>query len=341
MSITEHATLADRIRELRKHFGLTQQELANKLGVPRGRVSNWEGGGGMGKASVQRLREVFGVTRGWLFEGEGSLPANQDKRADMVMFSGSGDGHLVDASAATGKIAEFFRTHMGPTCEAWQITTDLLDATAAKPGAYVVIEVGREPEPRAVVLALVREGPGMPVPVFRVWVGGKLITASATPSDAPVIVVDNDRVTLTAAVLVSPAAMALNWGLTVWQALPIGTAAAATTPLEMISTELLTPQVRVGGLLDLAMVGYRKRDCPTEIHRAFVRVADRNTVHMESVPAAPQKVQSEPINLKVGIRLPQDMAPGRYEYHSTYYTVCKDNVFTLHRPPVAFEVVKN
>jgi transcriptional regulator with XRE-family HTH domain len=116
-------------------------------------------------------------------------------------FSQMGDGHQVDPKNATGSVSKFFSDNMGPNREAWQITTDLIDHTVCKPGCYVVVGVGVEPEPRSIVLAIIRDKSEKPVPVFRVWVGNKLITASVTPSDTPTIAVDDDTVTIRGVVL--------------------------------------------------------------------------------------------------------------------------------------------
>ena len=53
----------DKLRELRKERGLTQQQLADKLYVSRTAVSKWESGGGFPSIeSLRALASVFSVT---------------------------------------------------------------------------------------------------------------------------------------------------------------------------------------------------------------------------------------------------------------------------------------
>lgn len=59
------------IREARKRAGLTQQELADRLGVTTGAVSNYENGVSFPKAEmVFGLCEILDITPRELFESE-------------------------------------------------------------------------------------------------------------------------------------------------------------------------------------------------------------------------------------------------------------------------------
>lgn len=54
------------LRKLRKAEGLTQQALAEKMGVSRSTVAMWETGTDCGMENAQRLAELFGVSLDYL-----------------------------------------------------------------------------------------------------------------------------------------------------------------------------------------------------------------------------------------------------------------------------------
>ena len=67
--------LADKIIELRKKNGWSQEELAEKLGVSRQAVSKWEGAQSV--PDIQRILEMsrlFGVTTDFLLKDELETP---------------------------------------------------------------------------------------------------------------------------------------------------------------------------------------------------------------------------------------------------------------------------
>ncbi|VTP85985.1 helix-turn-helix transcriptional regulator [Streptococcus equi] len=57
----------NRIKELRKEAGLSQQELADQLGIMRQTISNWERGiNSLRPENSERLARVFKVSVGYL-----------------------------------------------------------------------------------------------------------------------------------------------------------------------------------------------------------------------------------------------------------------------------------
>lgn len=78
--------MTERIKELRKSLGLTQQEFADRIGVKRGAIANYEVGRNEPTVSVCSLicRE-FSVSEEWLRYGTGEMfiPV-QDERAAYV-----------------------------------------------------------------------------------------------------------------------------------------------------------------------------------------------------------------------------------------------------------------
>lgn len=71
-----------RIKELREEFGLTQKELAAKIGNVQRNVSNWENGSSEPDCeTLVRLADVFGVTMDELF-GRSDPPSVNTLRAE-------------------------------------------------------------------------------------------------------------------------------------------------------------------------------------------------------------------------------------------------------------------
>lgn len=75
--------LADKIMELRKRSGMSQEELAEKLGVSRQSVSKWE----MAQSTpdlnrILQLSEIFSVSTDILLKDELDLSANESTTAD-------------------------------------------------------------------------------------------------------------------------------------------------------------------------------------------------------------------------------------------------------------------
>lgn len=59
--------LCDRIKELRQSRGMTQQQLADRLGVSKQAVSHWEGGRqSISRSSLELLCDIFNVEMDYL-----------------------------------------------------------------------------------------------------------------------------------------------------------------------------------------------------------------------------------------------------------------------------------
>jgi transcriptional regulator with XRE-family HTH domain len=63
-------TMGERIRELRRNAGMTQDELGNKIGVSAQAVSNWERGSVPDTELIPRIADCFGVSTDALFGRE-------------------------------------------------------------------------------------------------------------------------------------------------------------------------------------------------------------------------------------------------------------------------------
>ena len=80
----------ERIKDLRKALGLTQQEFADRLGIKRGAVANYEIGRNTPIDSVIILlcRE-FRVNETWLRTGEGEMFQSVDREKEIAAFVAS------------------------------------------------------------------------------------------------------------------------------------------------------------------------------------------------------------------------------------------------------------
>ncbi len=82
---------ADRIQQLRKAKGLSQEQLADAVGVSRQAVSKWESGQSLPDIpKLIALSEYFEVTTDYLLRGIEPQPAAPAKRADARIFAAVG-----------------------------------------------------------------------------------------------------------------------------------------------------------------------------------------------------------------------------------------------------------
>ena len=80
-------SLNERIRELRKHLGLTQAEFGRRIGIVQGHLTGIESGK---KNATQKTIKVtcatYGVSEEWLKTGKGEMLAQSpDKRANRII----------------------------------------------------------------------------------------------------------------------------------------------------------------------------------------------------------------------------------------------------------------
>lgn len=80
----------DRIKLLRKSLGLTQQEFADRIGIKRNTIANYETGRNEPVDSVCALivRE-FNVNETWLRTGDGEMFAPVSRDSEIARFMGS------------------------------------------------------------------------------------------------------------------------------------------------------------------------------------------------------------------------------------------------------------
>ena len=69
-------TLGQKLKEIRKRFGMSQEQLAEILNVSRQAITKWENDGGLPDVSnLQEIAKTFGITVDYLLDDENQLPA--------------------------------------------------------------------------------------------------------------------------------------------------------------------------------------------------------------------------------------------------------------------------
>ena len=69
-------TLGQKLKEIRKRVGLSQEQLAEVMNVSRQAITKWENDGGLPDVSnLQELSKVFGITVDYLLNDDNGLPA--------------------------------------------------------------------------------------------------------------------------------------------------------------------------------------------------------------------------------------------------------------------------
>ena len=81
--------MRERIKLLRKHFDLTQQELADRLKIKRAAIANYEKGRNDPiDAVVSLICKEFNVNEQWLRTGEGEMFNKMSRDEEVAKFFG-------------------------------------------------------------------------------------------------------------------------------------------------------------------------------------------------------------------------------------------------------------
>ena len=82
--------LKDRIKKIRKALDLTQQEFADRIGVKRNTVGQWECGiNPLTDQTISSICREFNVNEDWLRTGEGEMFIKQTRDEQIASFVGS------------------------------------------------------------------------------------------------------------------------------------------------------------------------------------------------------------------------------------------------------------
>ena len=108
-------TLGQKLKEIRKRFGLSQESLAEIMNVSRQAITKWESDEGLPDVSnLQELSKVFNLTVDYLLDNDNSLPAlSMKKELDKDKYEMNGKGYkqiLKDYYAEPWEIYELLRS---------------------------------------------------------------------------------------------------------------------------------------------------------------------------------------------------------------------------------------
>lgn len=123
-------SVASRTSELRKSFGLTQQAFADRLGITRGAVANWDlDRSDPSDAVISLICRVFNVREAWLRDGTGEMLEVKPRAEEL--------GELVRKLLADRP--ESFRSRLitsllrfEPDSPEWQILENIYNSIAAE-----------------------------------------------------------------------------------------------------------------------------------------------------------------------------------------------------------------
>nr|DAH32293.1 MAG TPA: hypothetical protein [Caudoviricetes sp.] len=123
-------SVASRTSELRKAFGLTQQAFADRLGITRGAVANWDlDRSDPSDAVISLICREFHVREAWLRDGTGEMLEVKPRAEEL--------GELVRKLLADRP--ESFRSRLitsllrfEPNSPEWQILENIYNSIAAE-----------------------------------------------------------------------------------------------------------------------------------------------------------------------------------------------------------------
>ncbi len=82
--------MKDRIKKIRKELDLTQQKFADRIGVKRNTVGQWECGiNPLTDQTISSICREFNVNENWLRTGKGEMFIKQTRDEQIASFVGS------------------------------------------------------------------------------------------------------------------------------------------------------------------------------------------------------------------------------------------------------------
>ena len=89
-------TLGQKLKEIRKRFGLSQESLAEIMNVSRQAITKWESDEGLPDVSnLQELSKVFNLTVDYLLDNDNSLPSlSMKKELDKDKYEMNWNGYV-------------------------------------------------------------------------------------------------------------------------------------------------------------------------------------------------------------------------------------------------------
>ena len=107
--MTPNTTFGRRLRDARKAAGLTQKELADKIGLKQATISELENDEYSGSAKAAAMAEVLGVSAMWLAEGKGKREVRETTKGsydEAIAAASAGAKDLIDAILKADRAGE-------------------------------------------------------------------------------------------------------------------------------------------------------------------------------------------------------------------------------------------
>jgi transcriptional regulator with XRE-family HTH domain len=205
----------DIVKETREARGLSQRDLGKAVGISQVAIKKIESGDTVKSKHLAKVAEVLELELSSLDPSLRAKPAavkhlstksvsaKDEPHAhfrnphDMFLWN-QGDGYRIDEPELTTdeEIRKFLAPYISGVAEnkyeIWFINSDVMEKGPCKAGSYLVVEMGAEPNPRDVVLAVTNKK----VPIFRNWVGRILVPAPKIPSTLPALFEGRDATVL-------------------------------------------------------------------------------------------------------------------------------------------------
>lgn len=110
----------ERIKELRKALGLTQQEFSDKIGVKRNTIAQYESGRNSPiDAVISLICREFNVNETWLRTGEGEMFKPKSRNEELFEFVTNAIGE------PTGIQAQLLTVMAQLSVEQWELLDDM------------------------------------------------------------------------------------------------------------------------------------------------------------------------------------------------------------------------
>ena len=78
--------IAERVKQIRKEAGLTQQQFADRLGLKQNSIAQIEGGRNTSDQTIRTICKEFSVNEAWLRDGIGEPHAEQSWEEEVAQF---------------------------------------------------------------------------------------------------------------------------------------------------------------------------------------------------------------------------------------------------------------
>jgi len=114
-------SIGSRIREARKARGISQKELADKIGIRQPSLSQLETGESQGTTYLARIASVLGVNPLWLETGKGARDAIE------LNSVGAGSAGSLNMSAETAKELQLLMVYRSANDREREALDDLVD----------------------------------------------------------------------------------------------------------------------------------------------------------------------------------------------------------------------